>query len=85
MDPSVAERLSGLSKRQLLDALNAVVGNAACTEPATVSLKEFLNGLPIPRGSSRTALDEAPSKEESTTCADKTEGQPAPASFSLTK
>ena len=84
MDPSVAEKLGGLSKRQLLDALNAVVGNAACTEPATVSLKEFLNSLPIPRGSSRTALDESPLKEESTG-ANKAVDQSAPASFSLSK
>lgn len=84
MDPSVSERLSGLSKRQLLDALNAVVGNETCTEPATATLKEYLNGLPIPRGSSRTALVEAQSTSENATD-EKMETQPASAQFNISK
>ena len=82
MDASVSQRLSNLSKRQLLDALNAVTGNNRCTEHANSALKEFLDALPVVRGSSRPTVDgtEQPGKE-----AGKDEPQEAPGAFSLSK
>lgn len=82
MDASVSQRLSNLSKRQLLDALNAVTGNNKCTEHANSVLKEFLDTLPVVRGSSRPTADgvEPPGKEGG-----KEEPQAAPGAFSLSK
>ena len=82
MDASVSQRLSNLSKRQLLDALNAVTGNNKCTEHANSVLKEFLDALPVVRGSSRpTASGVEPSGKEG----GKEEPQAAPGAFSLSK
>lgn len=82
MDASVSQRLSNLSKRQLLDALNAITNNEQCTNQANSVLKEFLDALPVVRGSSRTTIDGVIPVEK---VGGKEEAQSAHAAFSLSK
>lgn len=63
MDSNLSQRLSGLSKRQLLDALSSIIGSGRCAESAAV-LSDFLDSIPKPIGSNKAVANDVKEVED---------------------
>ena len=51
MEDNIAQRLLGLSKRQLIATISAIVDKCGQNSVATDALKIFLDSIPPPKGS----------------------------------
>jgi hypothetical protein len=79
MDNNLLQRLSGLSKRQLLDALSSIIGSERCIESAAV-LSDFLDSIPKPIGSNKAVANDVTKEVE-----DIKHGSSSTTDFSLSK